>query len=79
MYNEQEILSNLIDNILSFDDFNSKELHHILRKDYFFHHLSISNLDFQLALMKKNEEIGSFKSLGSEIEKITTYYCKIRQ
>lgn len=78
MYNEQKILSNLIDNILSFDDFNLKELHHILRKTHFFDHLSLSNLDYQLTLMGKNGEIGSFRSLGDEIEKLTTYYCKVR-
>ena len=79
MYNEQEILSNLIDNVLSFDDFNLKELHHILIKTHFFYHLTLSNLDFQLTLMEKNGEIGSFRSMGDEIENLTTYYCKVRQ
>ncbi|UUV16982.1 hypothetical protein NRK67_03475 [Fusobacteria bacterium ZRK30] len=78
MYNEQEILFNLIDNLLSFDDFNLIELHHILRKNHFFYHLSLSSLDYQLTLMEQNGEIGSFQSLEHEIEKITTYYCKVR-
>jgi len=42
MYNEQEILFNLIDNILSFTN------------------LSLSNLNFQLTLIERNGEIGSF-------------------
>lgn len=78
MYNEQEILFNLIDNILSFDDYNLKELHHILKKTHFFYHLSLSNLDYQLTLMEQNGEIGSFQSLEHKIEKITKYYCKVR-
>ena len=79
MSNEQEILYNLIDNILSLDDLNLKELHHIVIKNDFFDHLSTSNLDYQLKLMETNGEIRSFLSLGCEIEKLTTYYCKVRQ
>jgi len=79
MYNEQEILFTLIDKILSFDDFDLKELHHILRKKYFFAHLTLSNLNFQLTLMEKNGEIGSFQSLGDKIENITLFYCKVRR
>lgn len=78
MYNEQELIYDVIDKILSLDDFDLEELYKILKYTYFFNHLTLSSLDYQLTLMRQNGEIGSFDSLEYEVKKLTTYYCKIR-